>query len=570
MKSSQIPAKSIEPENPPGFPDADALAALRAWYEGLPSRDAATRYLADRLAAGGSSRGVLSRIRRQLVAFAKSRHRGDLAALLQHGDAERAKRARAVAHAIDVLRSLPAPVPSVTDDIGLWLAPRVVGALRKHGIDTLADLTVRVPRRRRWWAAIAGLGAAGARSVEAFFAEHPQLTERARALVASYPQQDAVPWERLQVPRELDGSRGSFRAPRGASTLDADNDYQAVQAWLSLHESGSTQRAYRKEAERLILWAIVERGRALSSLTAEDAIAYRGFLRRPAPHRRWVGPAQARSSPEWRPFTGALSARSVAYALSVLGAMYRWLIEQRYLLANPFAGVKVRGAARSTALDATRAFSDGEWAIVRAIADGLEWSYGWDALAAQRLRFVLDFAYATGLRASELVSATLGSIERDAHDEQWLHVVGKGSKAGKVALPPLARAALDRYLMQRGLPTTPARWSLTTPLVGSLSEDSLAGITAGRLWNIMRRFFETAARGIEADSPAVAEKLRRATPHWMRHTHASHALARGTQLTTVRDNLRHASISTTSIYLHSDEAARAKQLGAAFAAPRDW
>jgi site-specific recombinase XerD len=567
VKSSQIAAKSPSKENPPGIPNEASLAALRAWYQGLPARDAVTRYLEGKMPAGQSSRGMLRRIRRQLAAFARSRHRGDLAALLEHADAERAQRARAVAHAVDVLRASPAPVPLVTDDIGLWLAPRAVSTLRKHGINTLAALTVRVPRRRRWWAAIPGLGAAGARHIEAFFAAHPQLTERARALVTTNRAQDAVPWERLQVPHEVDGSQGSFRAPRATCTLDAQDDYEAVQAWLSLHESASTQRAYRKEAERLILWAIVERGRALSSLTAEDAIAYRSFLRRPAPHARWIGPAQPRSSPDWRPFVGALSARSVAYALSVLGAMYRWLIEQRYLLANPFAGIKVRGAGRSTALDAKRAFSDGEWAIVRTIADGLEWSYGWDAPAAQRLRFVLDFAYSTGLRASELVGATLGSIERDAHDDQWLHVVGKGSKAGKVALPPMARAALDHYLMQRGLPITPARWSRNTPLVGSLEEDSQAGITAGRLWGVMRRFFATAAQVIEDDSPATAEKLRRATPHWMRHTHATHALSRGAQLTTVRDNLRHASISTTSIYLHSDEVTRARQLASAFSAP---
>ncbi|MDQ5961003.1 MAG: hypothetical protein QG592_2086 [Pseudomonadota bacterium] len=51
----------------------------------------------------------------------------------------------------------------------------------------------------------------------------------------------------------------------------------------------------------------------------------------------------------------------------------------------------------------------------------------------------------------------------------------------------------------------------------------------------------------------------------MRHSHATHALASGAELVTVRDNLRHASISTTSIYLHSDEVKRARQLGAAFA-----
>jgi site-specific recombinase XerD len=53
-------------------------------------------------------------------------------------------------------------------------------------------------------------------------------------------------------------------------------------------------------------------------------------------------------------------------------------------------------------------------------------------------------------------------------------------------------------------------------------------------------------------------------PHWTRHTHATHALARGVELTTVRDNLRHASIATTSIYLHSDEVKRAQQIRNAF------
>ncbi|MBY0409425.1 MAG: site-specific integrase, partial [Burkholderiaceae bacterium] len=66
------------------------------------------------------------------------------------------------------------------------------------------------------------------------------------------------------------------------------------------------------------------------------------------------------------------------------------------------------------------------------------------------------------------------------------------------------------------------------------------------------------------ESPALAEKLRLATPHWMRHTHATHALARGAELTSVRDNLRHASIATTSIYLHGDDLKRAQQMGGAF------
>ncbi|MFC4424512.1 site-specific integrase [Cupriavidus pampae] len=66
---------------------------------------------------------------------------------------------------------------------------------------------------------------------------------------------------------------------------------------------------------------------------------------------------------------------------------------------------------------------------------GLEWSHDWTGRAAERLRFLLDFGYATGLRAAELVSVNLGGIEMGAGDERWLHLVGKGATPGKVVLP---------------------------------------------------------------------------------------------------------------------------------------
>jgi site-specific recombinase XerD len=251
--------------------------------------------------------------------------------------------------------------------------------------------------------------------------------------------------------------------------------------------------------------------------------------------------------------------------LNVLSALFRWLVEQRYVLANPLAGVKVKSHAPRAGLDVSRCFSEGEWLLIRTVADGLEWSYGWSALAAQRLRLLLDFGYATGLRASELVGATLADIRRDEHGDHWLHVLGKGGKRGKVALPPLARTALDKYLVERGLPVTPARWNPATPLVASLEEEG-AGIESTRLWRVLRRFFVLVADAIQDERPGTAEKLRRASPHWMRHTHASHALARGAELIMVRDNLRHSSISTTSTYLHSDEVQRARQFDQAFSA----
>lgn len=182
--------------------------------------------------------------------------------------------------------------------VDTWLPPRIIPTLHRHGIKTLADLTVRVPRRRRWWLAIPGLGERSARRIEAFFGAHPALTERARALIVMESTSPFTPWEYIRVPHDVDGSSGLFRAPRHLCALEAGNDWQAINAWLERQEAAETRRAYRREAERLLLWAIVERGKALSSLASEDATAYRAFLRHPAPRARWVGPARPRSSPE--------------------------------------------------------------------------------------------------------------------------------------------------------------------------------------------------------------------------------------------------------------------------------
>ena len=548
---------------PDGFPSADELAAVRAWYAGLGAREAVQLYLGDRRATGQSSRSILSAVRRSLARFARTRQRADIAELFDHKASQRTELARAVVNAIEVVRHLRVPAPAITDAVSAWLPTRVAAALERAGIRTFAELTTRVPQRRRWWAAIPGVGATAAKRVEAFFASHPELTERAKALLV-IPAPVARPWEQPVVPADIDGSTGTFRAPRATCVLDANDDHAAVQAWLALQESTATQRAYRKEAERLMLWAIVERQRALSSLTTEDAIAFRAFLRKPLPRERWIGPSRPRSSPEWRPFAAPLSARSTAYALSVIAAMYRWLIEQRYVLANPFAGVNVKGGKRTAPIDGERGFSSHEWSLGRDAAEHIEWTQEWSEAAAQRLRFLLDFWRATGLRPGEFVAARLGDIRRDNHGDDWLHVIGKGNKEGDVAVPVAAMGALERYLSQRGLPTTRTRWDPNTPLVGAL--DGEGGITAARVRAVLRRFFEQAAQQLESAAPAVAQKLRRATPHWLRHTHATHALEAGVELTTVRDNLRHASVATTSVYLHTDQARRARQMREAFPA----
>ena len=142
-------------------------------------------------------------------------------------------------------RSIHASRSSALGNRSVAINARRAGALQNAGIRTLADLTVRVPRRRRWWAGVSGLGARGAHQIKAFCAAEPALTERARALVAVPSSTETAPWEHMVVPQAVDGSRGTFRAPQATCALSASNAHEAVKAWLGLQDAGGTQRAYQ-------------------------------------------------------------------------------------------------------------------------------------------------------------------------------------------------------------------------------------------------------------------------------------------------------------------------------------
>ena len=67
---------------------------------------------------------------------------------------------------------------------------------------------------------------------------------------------------------------------RDRGLLPGDNTSgEAIRAWLGARaRAAHTARAYRKEAERLLLWSTVLRGKPMSSLDAQDCAAYRAFL----------------------------------------------------------------------------------------------------------------------------------------------------------------------------------------------------------------------------------------------------------------------------------------------------
>jgi len=143
---------------------------------------------------------------------------------------------------------------------------------------------------------------------------------------------------------------------------------------------------------------------------------------------------------------------------------------------------------------------------------------------------VLELAYASGLRLSELRTVRLEQLHLEAG---FINVVGKGNKERVVPVGRKAVAALERYL-NAGRPRlvtarSPAAVFLTrrgTPF---------APVT---LWLRIKQRVRRA--GI----------ARNVTPHMFRHSFATHLLEHGADLRVIQELLGHASISTTEVYTH--------------------
>ncbi|WP_224082662.1 tyrosine-type recombinase/integrase [Cupriavidus laharis] len=384
---------------------------------------------------------------------------------------------------------------------------------------------------------------------------HPAV----RALPATSP----TPLERLHLPEGLSGAQGKNRAPARGAQIAASDDLSAVAAWLARYaNSPATLQAYRREIERLVLWATLQRGKPMSSLTHEDLLAYEHFLSDPQPAARWVlaaGKKLARSHPDWRPFAGPLSPASTRQAMVILNACFAWLTEAGYLAGNPLSlARRRRGPAKARI---TRYLSHALWDAVKEAVEAMPAETDRERLHAARCRWLCTVLYLGGLRAAEVAGTTMGAFfcRRDAQGTErwWLEVTGKGNKPRLVPATDELIAELARYRRAHGLPPAPQPGEarpLVLPVIGREK-----ALSRGALHLVIKEVFGMAAERLRARGPeweAQAELLASASAHWLRHTAGSHMSDRQVDLRHVRDNFGHASIATTSIYLHTEDDAR--------------
>ena len=547
----------------------------------------------------------------------------------EFGDASRRarRRQRLIERQLEALRWLEllvAEPPRAWDGVASWLNPSLVRHLQAVDIFTLAQLIERINGvGKNWTGGIPSLGAAKGQRIEAWLREHEgtlglrlgQHVAVARNKLYAHelesvvaPSGDIRPLEKFVIPKAFDGSNGAYRRPQAQCLLQARNDYEAVLAWLrskhglSPHQKAqllrrrrtrasaddhalgwlqtlsNTQRAYRKEAERFLLWAIVQRGKPLSSMTQEDCVAYREFLADPQPRSRWCGErCRERWSPLWRPFEAELSTAAQRQAVSILGNLYGFLVDANYLMGNPWSSVSVpRGPSR---INAGRSFTAAQWSLIEGEIGQLS-----ETSANRRLKVALHLLYATGLRLSEVVVARVGDLHwteypADAGDAELmegyeLRVIGKGDKERVVPVPDEVVAEIKAYLAHRGLLQPQELGQESAYILGKASDaatrapglsstraelDAGEGVAASTLYNQIKAFFTQCAKELRAGGDEKgAARLAKASTHWLRHTHASHAIANGMPIEIAQQNLGHASLATTTVYVRTEEKRRMK------------
>ncbi|MBX6311865.1 MAG: site-specific tyrosine recombinase XerD [Isosphaeraceae bacterium] len=147
----------------------------------------------------------------------------------------------------------------------------------------------------------------------------------------------------------------------------------------------------------------------------------------------------------------------------------------------------------------------------------------------RRDRAALETLYATGCRASEVVSLRPRDIDLEAGTARC---IGKGDKERIVPLGERARAALRAYLAT-DRPVLVRRHPETETIFVSKSGRPLSRVA---LWRIVK---------IHARAAGLSDRI---SPHTLRHSFATHMLAGGADLRVVQELLGHASIATTQIY----------------------
>lgn len=365
--------------------------------------------------------------------------------------------------------------------------------------------------------------------------------------------QTPKPFELITLPTQLTGERGRNRIHTPERKhISAANDLEAIKTWLlEFQDSPQTFRTYRKEAERLLLWSLIEKHIAFSDLTRDDLRDYQQFLKNPQPRAKWCGPRTSREHPNWRPFEAPLTDSSLAHTITIINALFNYLVEAGYLAGNPLGLMRRQLKQRSSQkLQLNERYLPHDcWTALVNFIEQLPKTTLREEKEYERCRYLFHLFYLTSARISEIANHTMSSIKQH-RNRWWWHITGKGQKTQRIPLNAPMLNALMRYRSYYGLPALPEP-NESHAVFMNLS--GTQGVTANQIYRLVKQTFIACAETLTETRPDFADKLRRASPHWLRHTSITQQADAGIDLRLIKRQARHESIETTMLYQHIED-----------------
>lgn len=556
---------------PPLLYNSNDYAALRAYCLKLPFSVIERYYHEDSPQRQHGLERYLIKMRETLI---------ERASLANPAIAEVLKKARttqtitdkALAILIQAAYAKPA-LPYPHQLIAQWFRARVAQCLIHEGLDSLASLIDLIQKRgHSWWRGIPRIGKHRAQSIIKWLQKHaatlgeinpnallpPSSTPAVVLLDPALPEKLA-PITELILPHALSGHDGINRCQQFA-LIQAKNDHEALQAYLSRYQR-HTHKAYQKELERLLLWAVMVKQKPLSSLMTDDCEDYKQFLAQPSAH--FIGHYGSRKrTPAWKPFMRPLSPSSQRQAIQIIRTAFEWLVDVRYLMSNPWKVVRDPEVAQAiTPLQIDRALPEALW-------------QKWIAVLTQhsalpenkQFRVALTAILLmgdSGLRRVEVTSLIRAQLQQSQFGtDTWeLKVLGKRNKWREVPVSARTIQALeahwqdrDKNLFDEEHTITPLLCPLVIPQTSSSAKRHHLEnhYTADSLYRLIKKTI----RSLVNDAVFCENERRillKVGAHSFRHTFGTQAVAKEVPIDVVQKVLGHASVSTTSLYVKAEK-----------------
>ncbi|MFA6281189.1 MAG: site-specific tyrosine recombinase XerD [Candidatus Omnitrophota bacterium] len=275
---------------------------------------------------------------------------------------------------------------------------------------------------------------------------------------------------------------------------EAFNDYLKVEKGLSQNSVLSYNQDLKKYVEHLASSGITEPAKITSKDISNLLFALRGKI----------------------------SVSSISRMLSTIKSFHKFLVREKIISTNPVEFIESPKLEKKipsffTFEEVNRILKEPNLKNYHGIRD----------------RAIIEIMYATGLRVSEASFLKISDINLELG---FIKCKGKGSKERLVPLGKVAEGFVQKYIAE-------ARPKFLGKKISQYLFLAQGGRRLSRqsIWKMIKKTVRLC--GIR----------KKASPHTLRHSFATHLLERGADLRSVQEMLGHSSIITTQIYTHINQ-----------------